>query len=728
MRDIPIGTGCHGSRSGTPRSFWSSSLHPIVGLLVWGVLACCAGAETKARHVLVVFSASQNEPTSLQALERTIRGRVPGEVNFYTTYIDYQRSGDQSYRESLAETFRREYREVRPDIEIAMSIEALEFAMDYRDRTFPGVPIVFTGVTASELDGKALPPRVTGVEGSIGLGETIDLALRLEPDTKAVAVIDAGRNFWWGIAHSELLRRQGKVREIDILGPPSAAMLQMVAALPAHTVILFQLAPESSTDPAVRSSDVLALAARHLPTYSAWPNLTLNGGGVGGVFPDDLDLMQRTGEMAAKELLGARPEDIPIAKGPDFRVEVDWRALHRWHIAESMLPAGSVILYRPPSLWEQHREYVVAAIAVIVVLLLVVIGLLWQRARDRKAKAVLGESERRFRKMVDTTPSLVWMCDREGKITYLNDRRLAFTGADPKEGYARTWTAYVHPDDLHNVLVTLSNALKTRERFSMEYRLRRSDGVYRWKLDVASPRVNDDGSFAGFIGSAIDTTDQKLAQMALRKVSGQLIEAQEKERSRIARDLHDDICQRLALLSIEIEQANRVSNGPAAATKTSLEEIQRHCAEIAQDVQSLSHQLHSSRLDYLGIEAAVRGFCEELSAQHEVEIEFSGRDVPARLPNDVSLCLFRVTQEALHNAVKYSGVKQFQVELSGMEGTVQLVVSDAGVGFDMEEAKRKRGLGMVSMQERIHLVHGRLSVESKPREGTRIIAAVPVTA
>ena len=142
---------------------------------------------------------------------------------------------------------------------------------------------------------------------------------------------------------------------------------------------------------------------------------------------------------------------------------------------------------------------------------------------------------------------------------------------------ATAWAEYIHPDDLKNLLDTVSQALKTQRRFSMEYRLRRSDGVYRWMLDVAAPRVNGDGSFAGFIGSATDTTDQKLAQQALEKVSGQLIEAQEKERGRIARDLHDDICQRLALLSMEISQANRSADGSAETTKQRLQEIQKHC-------------------------------------------------------------------------------------------------------------------------------------------------------
>ena len=320
------------------------------------------------------------------------------------------------------------------------------------------------------------------------------------------------------------------------------------------------------------------------------------------------------------------------------------------------------------------------------------------------------------------------MCDPQGKITYLNDRRIAFTGPDPDAGYGDSWIEYVHPDDRRNVEDVVSQGLKDHQPFSKEYRLRRSDGAFRWMFDVAMPRLNGDGSFGGFIGSAIDVTDQKLAQQALEKVSGQLIEAQEKERGRIARDLHDDIGQRLALLSIELDQANRTANESADSTKQRLKEIQQHCSEIAGDVQSLSHQLHSSRLDYLGIVAAIRGFCHEFSKQHEVNIEFTDRDVPADLPRELSLCLFRVTQEALSNAMKYSGIDRFALELCGTEDAVELVVSDAGVGFDVEEAKKTGGLGLHSMQERIHLVHGSLSVESKPGHGTKVIVWAPVIA
>ena len=371
------------------------------------------------------------------------------------------------------------------------------------------------------------------------------------------------------------------------------------------------------------------------------------------------------------------------------------------------------------------RKVLYAALILIVLQTLMIIGLLLRRAQERKSELRLLESEKRFRLMADTTPALVWMCDAEGEVTYLNERRIHFTGRDPAMGLGDVWTAFIHPDDVRSVLQTNARAAERREGFSKEYRLRRRDGVYRWMLDIAAPRIHGDGSFAGFIGSAVDITDQKLAQEALQNIGGKLIEAQEEERVRIARELHDDICQRLALLSMELEQAVRGSNSSPAAR---IEEIRQHCAEIAGDVQALSHKLHSSKLEYLGVVAAIRSFCREFCQQYDAVIEFTEENVPDSLPRDISLSLFRVTQEALQNALKHSGVSQFFVSLRGTADEIQLDVADEGTGFDVEAALRDKGLGLVSMQERVHQVHGILTIKSTEKLGTKILVRVPFLA
>ena len=697
-----------------------------LALLVLASLPC-SSEPASAKNVLVLDSFTQRDVfDGLEPLKGTIRSHCSEQVNFEVEYLESQRFRLPGYEESVSQTLRHVYGGEKLDLVVVHAYPALRFAVEHRKAIFPGVPIVFVSVAPGRIHETKLWPRVTGVTTSVDVQGTIELALHLHPDFSNVAVISGDSEFeryWLEATRQALHSQKGSLATFEFVGLPTDQVLERVSTLPPKSLVLFEIVPMQAVQPAMGTYDLLRVLAGRFPTYCIH-NYCVDHGAIGGSYPDSIEQGVKGGEVAARVLSGERPEKIPVVHGSIAHVEVDWRQLRHWNIPESALPPGSVVLYRQPTLWEHYQKYMVAAIALIVAEALLIAGLLWLRARKRTAEAVLRESEKRFRVMADTTPSLVWMCDPHGKITYLNDRRIAFTGRGPDAGYGDTWIDYVRPDDQKNVLDTMSQALKDRQPFSMEYCLRRSDGVYRWMFDVASPRVNGDGSFAGFIGSAIDITDQKRAQEALEKVSSQLIEAQEKERSRIARDLHDDICQRLALLSMELEQANR--NGAPPATKRRLEEIRERCSEITRDVQSLSHQLHSSRLEYLGIVAAIKGFSKELVTKHEIQIEVKDENVPSNLRADISLCLFRVAQEALHNALKYSGTSQLAVELIGTANEVRLVVKDAGAGFDVEEAKRDHGLGLVSMQERVHMVHGRLSVESAPGKGTRVVATVPV--
>jgi signal transduction histidine kinase len=156
--------------------------------------------------------------------------------------------------------------------------------------------------------------------------------------------------------------------------------------------------------------------------------------------------------------------------------------------------------------------------------------------------------------------------------------------------------------------------------------------------------------------------------------------------------------------------------------------MSRNCSEIGDDLQALSHQLHSSNLEYLGLAAALKNLCLEFSKQREASVDFVERDVPGDLPQDISLCLFRVAQEALHNAVKYSQTSRFAMTLGGAPGELRLEVRDWGVGFDVKTAMESRGLGLASMEERVNLVRGRYSIKSSPGEGTTITAVVPLVA
>jgi signal transduction histidine kinase len=219
---------------------------------------------------------------------------------------------------------------------------------------------------------------------------------------------------------------------------------------------------------------------------------------------------------------------------------------------------------------------------------------------------------------------------------------------------------------------------------------------------------------------------RKQADEALSSVNYKVIEAEEQERQRIAKDFHEGIVQRLILLVIEIDQL-KAELPNKFDVPSRVDAALRHSSGILTDVKTLAHELYSPRLEYLGIAAVMRSFCRELSEQKEVEIDFRGNGLPSSVSPDTSLCLFRVLQEALHNAVQHSGVRQFGVQLNGTSKEIHLTVRDCGVGFDLETAQTSRGLGLNHMQERLKLVKGSLSIDSNPTRGTTIHARVPVS-
>jgi signal transduction histidine kinase len=220
--------------------------------------------------------------------------------------------------------------------------------------------------------------------------------------------------------------------------------------------------------------------------------------------------------------------------------------------------------------------------------------------------------------------------------------------------------------------------------------------------------------------------ENNTAQMIAHEVLQSLIAAQERELSNIARELHDDICQRLAMLSMKIEKAAKAWATGQKQVGEQLEQIWRQCSVLTGDVQALSHELHPSILDNLGLVTAVKSFCRELSEQSGAVVDFSSKDVPDFLPHEVSLSLFRLIQEALHNSLKYSGENRVQVHLQCDPSGIEVEVRDQGVGFDAASVRNRCGLGLISMRERIQLLNGTIHIDSKPNAGTRIYVWVPL--
>jgi PAS domain S-box-containing protein len=663
----------------------------------------------------------------LSVIEPSLRAHFPHQITFYHAYLDDPQIEDTSYRQSLAETFRRRYAGVKMDVVIACNPPALNFAREYRDKVFPDVPIVFVGVGEIEMAGQKRWPGVTGVVTPSGFRQTIDLALRLQPDAQAVAII-AGATHWDSFQlagmHSELARYRDKVEEIDIVGAPKYQLLQKVSGLPPHTVVMFQVYPQFSDEPDFGTWDLLAETAQRRPTYSAFPRLCINGC-IGGAYFNNRKLLTSIADMAARVLSGERPEDIPIVHNSDLQVQVDWRALQRWQIPESVVPTEALLLNREPTLWERGRKYFIAGFAVMIAQTFLILGLFWQRARRRKAEIERQKSEEKFSKAFRESPLAITIVKiSDGCYVDINETFEVQTGWKRDEVVGRSpleIDLWVNPDQRTAFMREIVEKGSLRD---LEVSLRRKDGQIRTSL--GSAEVIEVEGEPCVLSVIADITERKLAEEAISGFSRRLIEAQETERTRIARELHDDINQRLAMVAVSLKMLQQGLPNSEQKTGRRLEETCAQLSDLGNDVQALSHRLHSSKLEYLGLKAAASSFCRELAERQNVKIDYRCDVLPKELPGDVSLCFFRVLQEALHNAVKYSGVDQFEVSLEYVSTEVQLRVHDSGAGFDPKLTDVGHGLGLTSMKERLKLVGGDLSILSKPQEGTTVFARVPI--
>jgi PAS domain S-box-containing protein len=344
------------------------------------------------------------------------------------------------------------------------------------------------------------------------------------------------------------------------------------------------------------------------------------------------------------------------------------------------------------------------------------------------ASRELKESEERFRLAAQAGKMYAYEWDvKTDTVTRSTEHTSVLGFSDQAKQLTRQQLlARVHPDDRALFVGSVDQLSPENPTIHIRYRLLRPNGSVAWLEKSARAFFDVQGKVLRMIGMVVDITQRKLAEEALAGVGGRLIEAQEQERTRIARELHDDIGQRLALLASALEQLHQELPNPPEI-RGRMGQLQKQTSSIAADIQTLSHELHSAKLEYLGIAVAMRGFCKEFGEQQKAEIDFKTHDLPSPLSPDISLCLFRVLQEALHNSAKHSGVRHVDVQLWGTSDEIHLMVGDSGVGFDSETVKESGGLGLISMEERLKLLKGTFSVESEPEGGTTIHARVPLS-
>jgi PAS domain S-box-containing protein len=346
---------------------------------------------------------------------------------------------------------------------------------------------------------------------------------------------------------------------------------------------------------------------------------------------------------------------------------------------------------------------------------------------DRKqAEEAVIQAQDELRLIADSLPVLVSQIDTNAHYTFNNLTYETWFGQPRQQITGRHIRDLVGESVWQKIRPHVERVLKGHDVFYEDH-VTYGSGPPRWIKVSLMPVKDQSGKITGAVSLVSDITESRRAQQILRDLSSRLIKAQEEERSRVARELHDDLSQKVALLSIELDYAERhIATRDLDLTRT-IQRARVAAEDISEDIHRISHQLHPSRLDHLGLVKAIKAYLEEISTLHDLEIDFRSEGFPFNLPRDVTLCVFRIIQESLRNVIKHSGAHKAEIVLERLPTELRARVTDHGCGFDTNSEKMTSGLGLIGMTERLRLVGGQIMIWSAPQEGTRIEVRVPLS-
>jgi signal transduction histidine kinase/ABC-type uncharacterized transport system substrate-binding protein len=742
------------------------------------------GGSAATRRVLLLYGEPRLTPALVAvdtAVRSTIESRLPGPVSFYTEYLDINLLDGDVPLPELRALLRRKYATRPIDLIIAGGSRPLRVALHNRTDLFSSAPVVFVAVDQKAAADLRLDAEVTGTWLHMGWMETLDLARQLQPDTRRAIVVGGSSptdRVWLDQARQQLGRRAGSVEVEYFAGLGLEDVLKAVAALSTQTVVLVGSFLRDSTGHDFVTPEVIGriAASSSVPTY-VLTDSSVGTGAVGGHVVSFEAHGRAAAELALRVLAGERPP--PTAAGTTVTI-VDARQIQHWRLDARRLPAGSVVRFRTISLWERYRWYVVGAVGVLLIQSGLIGGLLVQRAQRRRAQRTLAE-RLRFETLLSSLSAtfaasppgdpgrhLANGLQRVGEglgVDWVTVRTLEDPGNEVR--LAQAWTrdgvpprpAAIREGETPWILARLRGGHVVRfaqpgdlpdqaaddRRYYEQLGTRSAvvvplvvGGAVAGCLAVGMVRENRGWSddlvsrlqflaevFANVLERERAARAVREGQVQIWSLAGRLMMAQEEERRRIARDLHDDVGQRLSLLAIQAEELRARSLGARDGLDGPAQDLATKTQGLASDIQRIAYELHPARLEHLGFPAALRQFVDELRQRHGLAVEIVETDWPRQVPPDVALCLYRVAQEALRNVVRHSGVREARISLEGQPDRLTVTISDAGVGFEAGTQQADRGLGLTGMPERLRLVGGTLSVSATPGQGTRIQARVP---
>jgi len=710
-----------------------------LGSLFALMLAFFGGQSIKAqdapkKKILVFYPDKENSPGNVAFdLElRKVLNAARSDVEIYNEFIDASRFPEEAYQQQLARFLRDKYAAHHIDVVVVGLAPSLDFILKYRSLICPGVPVVYGAIEQNEVKTRSIPQDVIGIPMTFALEATLQLALKLQPHIKKVYVVAGTSPFdqhWQGQARLLFQPYSNRIDFQYVSDLSLSELKEWVRTLTPDSVVYYLHMLRDKSGSRFSSAEVVNQIAPlssvamygHVGTY-------LGRGIVGGQLMEFEQEARNAGQLVLQILAGKKPSEVDMPAPAPGHYTVDWRQLKQWGLSEAALPSSTVVKFVEPNFWDNYKWHVLGFIALCIAEAFLIIGLLFQRLRRQKA-------ERLFRLSVDAAPNGMVLTGHDGSILLANAQMEKLFGYSHAELLGSTIEMLV-PDryrDQH--LFLRDNYMKTPETRTVGANLKlygkRKDGT-EFPAEIGLTPIRTD-AHTRVLATVIDMTERQKAeqtisvgQAELIALTGRMMQAQESERRHIARELHDDLNQNLALLAVELDLLNKKPPESQGQLTESLTKISSQVKELSTFVHDLSHQLHPAKIEQLGLVTALRGLCRDLGASHNLIIDFIADRIKSPIPQTVGLCLYRIAQEGLRNAVKHSKADGLEVKLEQLADELVMSIADNGAGFDTADHQDHVGLGLLSIRERLRLVNGTFQIESKPEEGTRIEVKVPL--
>jgi signal transduction histidine kinase len=592
----------------------------LIGALCLTVLfPSTSTAQTEARQVLLLNSFERGSAVEnlFAGSFRTELGKQSSEpLNVFEVSLQATLTGDPAREAPVADYLRATFGGQRLDLVVSLGGPAAAFARKHRDRLFPSTPLLVAALERRSVPTAPFSASEMALPVTIDPPRVVEDILRLLPQTTTVLIVIGAsgiEDFWRDELKRSLKRFESRLNFVYTNDLSFEDVLKRAGSLPPRSAIFYTLLTVDGHGVIQEEERTLAAlsAAANAPMFGLY-DIQLGRGIVGGsLIPVEATVRDTTG-VAVRLLRGESPASIKAPDHTHDQPAFDWRELRRWGIREARLPAGSIVQFRQPTIWDQYKGYIVGVAVLFGLQSALLAGLVLQRARRRRTELALRRSEQQYR---------------------------------------------------------------------------------------AAAKQNHD-------------------------LAGRLITAQEAERTRIARDLHDDVSQQLAGVSIAFSGLKQRlgEHQISGAVQQELADLQHQTLALARNVRNLSHDLHPTVLQHLGLVRGLRSYCSQLERAHGVTMSCSADGDFASVSPEVALCVYRIAQEALRNVIAHAGASRVDVQLRAGDH-VEITIADDGRGFD--HARTGEGLGLVSIAERAKIAGGSVSIDTGATQGTRVHARIP---